>query len=87
MEHEISKQDTKLQQIKSRFCREILPVFDRLEGNGSKEKSEMLLQLAKSEISLLGSEFNQKKISKEEYMKKIKPYVALQMKAVKMMKT
>ena len=87
MEHKISKEDAKLQLIKSRFCHEILPVFDRLEGNGSKEKCEMLLELAKSELILLGSEFNQKKISKEEYMKKVKPYVALQMKASKMMKS
>ena len=85
-EREISKQDTKLQKLKSRFCREILPVFDRLEGNGSKEKCEMLMEFAKSELSLLGAELNQKNITKQDYMKKIKPYVALQMKASKMMK-
>ena len=86
-EHEIPKSDTKLQKVKSRYCREILPVFDRLEGNGSKEKCEMLKELAKSELSLLGNDLNLKKISKEEYMKKIKPYVAVQMKANKMMKS
>ena len=86
-EYEIPKSDTKLQKIKSRYCREILPVFDRLEGNGSKEKCEMLKELAKSELSILGTQLNIKKISKEEYMKKIKPYIALQMKANKMMKS
>ena len=86
-EHEIPKSDTKLQKIKSRYCREILPVFDRLEGNSSKEKCEMLKELAKSELSLLATELILKKISKEEYMKNIKPYVALQMKANKMMKS
>ena len=44
------------------------------------------MELAKSELSLLGAELNQKNITKQDYMKKIKPYVALQMTASKMMK-
>ena len=87
-EYSIPKQDKRLQQLKSDFCREILPVFDRLEGGEeSKLKGEVLQELARAEMNLLGLYFSQKSISKEDYMKQVKPYVALQMKALKMIKT
>ena len=87
-EYQIEKQDCALQKLKAKFCLELLPVFDRLEGGeGNKLKGEVLLELAKTELILMAIDLNQKKLSKEEYLKKIKPYVALQMKASKMIKS
>ena len=87
-EYQIEKQDTELQKMKTKFCLEILPVFDRLEGGeGSKLKADVMQELAKAEMILLAVDLRQKKLSKDEYMKKIKPYVALQMKSAKMAKS
>ena len=35
------------------------------------------MELAKSELSLLGAKLNQKNITKQDYMKKIKPLYGL----------
>ena len=66
----------------------MLPVFDRLEGgDGSRVKGEILREFAKAELNMLAFDFKQKKLTKEDYMKKVKPYLAVQMKASKLIKT
>ena len=87
-EYQIEKHDAELQRLKVKFCLEILPVFDRLEGGEeNKLKGEILHELSKAELILLAMDLSQKKLSKEEYMNKIKPYVVLQMKSAKMIKS
>ena len=84
-EYPIEKHDDELQKVKAKFCLEILPVFDRLEGGEDNElKGEILQELATAELSLLALDLSHKKLSKEDYMKKIKPYLALQLKSAKM---
>ena len=88
IKHPIEKKDIHLQRLKSKFCREILPALHRLEGGEvSKIKGEVLRELAKSELAILAFDLHQKKINKDDYMKNLKPYLALQLKACKIINT
>ena len=86
-ECQIEKCDVTMKKLKSQYCRDILPVYDRLEsGKDGQVKGVLLQELARTELSLLAVDLSQKKISKEDYMKEVKPYIALQLKSAKMIK-
>ena len=85
--HPIEKQDINLIAIKSKFCQELLPVFDRLEGGeGSIVKGEILFEFAKVQLNLLEADLKRKRLNKEDYLKQVKPYLGIQMKASRMIK-
>ena len=83
----IEKQNITLVKVKSKFCQELLPVFDRLEGGeGGIFKGKVLFEFAKVQLHLLEADLKSKIINKEDYLRQIKLYLGLQMKASRMIK-
>ena len=81
----ITKDNAALLDLKAKFCQELLPVIDRLESNGgSYMKGKVLSEFAKVKLNMLERELKNNVLTREEYMKQVKPYLGLQMKACQM---
>ena len=73
--------DRRLNEIKIEYCTSVLPVLQKLEGGHSPVIGQVAKELAKTQIMNFSDDLKSKKITNEEYLKKIKPFIMLQMEA------
>ena len=76
-------EEKKLNELKVKYCQSILPALQKLEGGHSPVIGQVAKELSKVQISMLTDEMKAKKISNADYLKKIKPFILLQMEAKK----
>jgi len=75
--------ERELDEIKVKYCHEILPILQKLEGGHSPAIAQAAKELSKTQISLFTDDLRSKKLTNEEYLKKIKPFILVQMEAKK----
>ena len=73
--------DRRLNEIKIEYCTSLLPVLPKLEGGHSPVIGQVAKELAKTQIMNFSDDLKAKQITNEEYLKKIKPFIMLQMEA------
>jgi hypothetical protein len=76
-------EEKRLNELKVKYCQSILPALQKLEGGHSPVIGQVAKELSKVQISMLTDDMKAKKISNAEYLKKIKPFILLQMEAKK----
>lgn len=73
--------ERRLNEIKIEYCTSVLPVLQKLEGGHSPVIGQVARELSKTQICNFSDDLKSKKITHEEYLKKIKPFILLQMEA------
>ena len=66
------------------YCKDLLPIICKLDGDLSLHKGKVALKLAKSQMEIFRTKFQEKLITKEELMKLVQPYLRLQVDAKKL---
>ena len=66
------------------YCKDLLPIICKLDGDLSLHKGKVALKLAKTQLEILRNKFKEKSMSKEELMKQSMPYLKLQVDAKKL---
>jgi len=75
--------EKRLNEAKVEYCQSILPILQKLEGGHSPVIGQVAMELSKIEISMISDDLKAEKITNEEYLKKIRPHILLQMEAKK----
>ena len=66
------------------YCKDLLPIICKLDGDLSLHKGKVALKLAKTQLEIFRNKFKEKSMSKEELMKQSMPYLKLQVDAKKL---
>jgi hypothetical protein len=72
-----------LNEYKVEYCQSILPILQKLEGGHSPVIGQVAMEFSKIQISMISDELKAEKITNEEYLKKVRPHILLQMEAKK----
>jgi len=83
VEGEDTKNNVSLEEV-VQYCKDLLPIICKLDGDLSLHKGKVALKLATSQLEIFGKQFKEKLISKQELMRQIKPYLLLQVDAKKL---
>ena len=66
------------------YCKDLLPIIADLDGDLSPGKGKVAYKLAQAQLEIYKRSLQEKKISKEQFLKEIKPYLMLQVEAKKL---
>ena len=66
------------------YCKDLLPIICKLDGDLSVHKGKVALKLAKTQLEIFRTKFKEKLISKQELIREIQPYLMLQVEAKKL---
>ena len=67
------------------YCKDLLPIIVKLDGDLSHIKAKVGLKLAQTQLELFKKQFKLGILSKEELMENIKPYLVLQVESKKLL--
>lgn len=65
------------------YCKDLLPIVEKLDGEMSVLKWKIAYILAVAEINVRKAKLKEKQVSPENLLKELKPYIWLQLEAKK----